>query len=208
MFACCVPDVPEPAVVEIQAKPVLKEIAIQSQEDNASNGIFTVKVPAKRHSTLGLEVETGKLGPIVMEVTKGAVDDFNQLNPLRTIQPHDLILQIGEAKGTEAILARLAAPLQDGKFTLHRPRRMQIKLDKKVNETLGVKMTLKSQIAGAVITAVESTGLVAKWNAQHPSDAVSVSDRLLAVNGVTDLKETLAEELKKETDLELTLLKY
>ena len=41
----------------------------------------------------------------------------------------------------------------------------------------------------------ETSRLVGKWNAKNPSDAIGVSDRLLAVNGLTELKETLAEDL-------------
>lgn len=44
------------------------------------------------------------IGPTVMEVKRGAVDDFNQLNPLRTIQLHDLIVQVGEVKGAQATI--------------------------------------------------------------------------------------------------------
>lgn len=37
--------------------------------------------------------------------------------------------------------------------------------------------------------------LIATWNKQNPSETVKVSDRLLAVNGITQVKENLAEEL-------------
>ena len=37
--------------------------------------------------------------------------------------------------------------------------------------------------------------LIATWNKQNPSERIKVSDRLLAVNGITQVKENLAEEL-------------
>ncbi len=48
---------------------------------------------------------------------------------------------------------------------------------------------------GAVVSAVEATGLIATWNQQHPQEAIGVWDRLLAVNGITTLNENLADEL-------------
>ena len=48
---------------------------------------------------------------------------------------------------------------------------------------------------GAVVSAVEATGLIATWNQQHPQEAIGVWDRLLAVNGITKLNENLADEL-------------
>lgn len=156
----------------------------------------------------GWNLTPGAHGPTVAEVKRGAVDDFNQLNPLRTIQPHDMVLQMGDAKGTEAILAKMAAPLRDVKLTVHRPRRMQVKLRKEAKSSLGIKVILKEMCPGAVISDVNPTGLLGKWNAKNPSDAIAVSDRLLAVNGLTELKESLAEDLTNETELELTFLKY
>lgn len=47
---------------------------------------------------------------------------------------------------------------------------------------------------GAVVSAVEATGLIATWNQQHPQEAIGVWDRLLAVNGITKLNENLADE--------------
>lgn len=211
MFACCAGDTnQEPGdLIETKTLPVLQEKGIQSTEREDASGSFTVLVPAKRHATLGLELDTsGAHGPTVAEVKRGAVDDFNQLNPLRTIQPHDMVLQMGDAKGTEAILAKMAAPLRDVKLTVHRPRRMQVKLRKEAKSTLAFKVILKEMCPGAVISDVNPTGLLGKWNAKNPSDAIAVSDRLLAVNGLTELKESLAEDLTNETELELTFLKY
>mmetsp|Transcript_40701 Transcript_40701/g.67283 ORF Transcript_40701/g.67283 Transcript_40701/m.67283 type:complete len:193 (+) Transcript_40701:93-671(+) len=192
MFACCAGDTnQEPGdLIETKTLPVLQEKGIQSTEREDASGSFTVLVPAKRHATLGLELDTsGAHGPTVAEVKRGAVDDFNQLNPLRTIQPHDMVLQMGDAKGTEAILAKMAAPLR-------------------AKSSLGMKVILKEMCPGAVISEVNPTGLLGKWNAKNPSDAIAVSDRLLAVNGLTELKESLAEDLINETELELTFLKY
>lgn len=146
MFACCVGDInQEPGeIVETKTLPVLQEKGTQSTEKEDASGSFTVLVPAKRHATLGLELDTsGAHGPTVAEVKKGAVDDFNQLNPLRTILPHDMVVQMGDAKGTKAILAKMAAPLHDVKLTLHRPRRMQVKLRKEAKSSLGIKLIIK-----------------------------------------------------------------
>eukprot|EP00434_Breviolum_minutum_P040782 symbB.v1.2.036258.t1/scaffold5077.1/size31199/1 len=201
MFACCVPDPKQEAeLVETKTLPVLSEKAIQAEVKGEAAGVFSVVVPAKRHTTLGLEMDTSAdVGPIIVEVKRGAVGDFNQLNPVRTIQPFDMI----------AILLKMADPIsEDIKMTLQRPRRMEVSLLKQASVSLGVKLVLKENIPGAVVSHVEANGLIATWNKQNPSETVQVSDRLLAVNGITQVKENLAEELKKETELVLTFLKY
>jgi len=211
MFACCVPDPKQEAeLVETKTLPVLSEKAIQAEVKGEAAGVFSVVVPAKRHTTLGLEMDTSAdVGPIIVEVKRGAVGDFNQLNPVRTIQPFDMIVQMGDKKGTKAILLKMADPIsEDIKMTLQRPRRMEVSLLKQASVSLGVKLVLKENIPGAVVSHVEANGLIATWNKQNPSETVQVSDRLLAVNGITQVKENLAEELKKETELVLTFLKY
>lgn len=103
---------------------------LQAEVKGEAAGVFTVVVPAKRHTTLGLEPGRGPkvdlswfvpdpvgclpwpkaeemdtsadVGPIIVEVKRGAVGDFNQLNPVRTIQPFDMIVQMGDKKGTKA----------------------------------------------------------------------------------------------------------
>ena len=81
---------------------------------------------------------------------KGAVDDFNQLNPLHTIQPYDMLLQLDEAKGSKAILDQLAAKNmpENVQLTVLRPKRTRISLRKQGSMALGIKLRLKEMFPG------------------------------------------------------------
>ena len=136
------------------------DFQMQAEVKVEASGVFSVVVPAKRHTTLGLESGQGEVqrfvdecewswfvpadplfyfmeevlqryieitteragclpclvansiakemdtsadvGPVIVEVKRGAVGDFNQLNPVRTIQPFDMIVQMADTKGTKA----------------------------------------------------------------------------------------------------------
>lgn len=69
MFMCCVVPKDDGEVVEAKTYPVLVEKGTQAEDEKPEWGSFTVVVPAKRHSTLGLEVDSGSdMGPVVAEV--------------------------------------------------------------------------------------------------------------------------------------------
>ena len=54
-------------------------------------------------NSIAKEMDTSAdVGPVIVELKRGAVGDFNQLNPVRTIQPFDMIVQMGDTKGTKA----------------------------------------------------------------------------------------------------------
>ena len=235
MFMCCVVPKDDGEVVEAKTYPVLVEKGTQAEDEKPEWGSFTVVVPAKRHSTLGLEVDSGSdMGPVVAEVMlvlgwlevffwmsvgqklskwmlggplrtyktktprtmsqripvhiacflwdmyvkktsfekmclslspfilpypvtlrkKGAVDDFNQLNPLHTIQPYDMLLQLDEAKGSKAILDQLAAKNmpENVQLTVLRPKRTRISLRKQGSMALGIKLVLKEMFPGWGVT--------------------------------------------------------
>ena len=85
---------------------------------------------------------------------KGAVDDFNQLNPLHTIQPYDMLLQLDEAKGSKAILDQLAAKNmpENVQLTVLRPKRTRISLRTQGSMALGIKLVLKEMFPGWWVT--------------------------------------------------------
>jgi len=58
-----------------------------------------------------------------------------------------------------------------------------------------IYLTSKQQTKFPFAVCSPHLRLIATWNKQNPSETVQVSDRLLAVNGITQVKENLAEEL-------------
>lgn len=69
MFICCGTPTEVGEVVEAKTYPVLVEKGTQAEAEKPEWGSFTVVVPAKRHATLGLEVDSGSdMGPVVAEV--------------------------------------------------------------------------------------------------------------------------------------------
>ncbi len=73
MFICC--GAPTDAgevvdkVIETKTFPVLVEKGTQAEAEKPEWGSFTVVVPAKRHSTLGVAVDAAsEMGPVVAEV--------------------------------------------------------------------------------------------------------------------------------------------
>lgn len=59
-----------------------------------------------------------------------------------------------------------------------------------------------------MVLEVHTEGLIPTWNQQHPDEAICQGDRVLAINSVTEFKETLADMLSNESELLLTFLEY
>lgn len=214
-FACCVGVKEEPGeVIETKSFSILEDKGTQAvfenEDESKEYGAFTVVVPGKCHETLGLKLESSlDKGPTIAQVRKGAVDDFNQLHPFQTIQAFDMLLQIGAIRGKNAILDKLGSPIDgDVVMTFHRPRRVDVLLQNPKPDQLGIKLMIKNKVPGAMVLEVHTEGLIPTWNQQHPDEAICQGDRVLAINSVTEFKETLADMLSNESELLLTFPKY
>lgn len=175
-------------------------------------GIFTVVVPASDHSTLGLAFDSvnQSSGRVIKEVKEGAVGKFNTVEPDQSIQALDMLVSIDGVEDVKEMDAKLASKLPAlMSLKLNRPKKVQVSFRK--TGGLGIKMDWKDKSMGAVVSEIHATGLIASWNAEHSSQAVSVGDRFVEVNGKTCTGSELLQLLKDdkgEKEISLTLLKY
>ena len=110
--------------------------------------------------------------------------------------------------GTDAIWKKInEKPAEHVTLTINRPRMIEISLVK--TGGLGVKLDYKNISIGGVIDEIVETGLLFKWNKEHPSDVVQRGDRIVGCNGKNCLGDELLDTIKKaEKNMTLTVLKY
>ena len=122
----------------------------------------------------------------------------------------DMLVSIDGVEDVKEMDAKLASKLPAlMSLKLNRPKKVQVSFRK--TGGLGIKMDWKEKSMGAVISEIHATGLIASWNAEHSSQAVSVGDRFVEFNGKTctgsEFLQLLKDE-KGEKEISLTLLKY
>lgn len=232
MLCCCVSSAEGekvPEVVEIQQRSVLDtveaklvekaieavpaEIQKKVQKDAPpapAFGSFSVVVPVKGLSSLGLELDHAcELGPMIKEISKtGAVHVFNELHPGTALKLFDVITSINGVKGSDASEMRDEKVEGDVALTVLRPRKVELSLSKTTN--LGLKLDFGSKSFGAVVREV-GKGLVSAWNTEHSGVAVGENDRIIEVNGTQHLGEDLLaaiQGIEKDSKFSITVLKY
>ena len=235
MLSCCcvgeagqkaveIPDIQQRSVLDTaEAKLVEKaidaEIQRQAEDRTATDkkkeleappfGSFSVLVPAKGHSNLGLALDTCNR-PMIREVgMTGAVQVFNELYPGLALRPFDIITSINGVEGDDA-LEKLMRGKMEGNvdMTILRPRKLELFLCK--TDNLGLKLDFGSSALGAVVREV-GKGLVSAWNAQHSDATVAINDRVLEVNRSAHRGEellTAIQGIQKGAKFSLTVLKY
>eukprot|EP00435_Cladocopium_sp_Y103_P038438 s3392_g10.t1 len=166
-----------------------------------SNGSFEVMMWTNGKK-LGLEVDgyftTARNGVVVKEIKAGAIKDFNDKHPKQAVQIYDELTSMDEATGAKEIGKAVSSKSPDMvNLTLVRPRKIQVTLDS------------KAYSVGVVIKEVLQKGLVADWNSQQPlEDQLRAGDRIVENNGKFYEGEKMMKQLKSETALNLTVLKY
>lgn len=198
----------ETAPAEIQNKV---EKDAKKEPEAPTFGSFSVVVPVKGLSSLGLELDSAcELGPMIKQVSKtGAVHVFNELHPGTALKPFDVITSINGVKGNDASEKMMGDEKIEGDvaLTVLRPRKVELSLSKTTN--LGLKLDFGSASFGAVVREV-GKGLVSTWNTTH-SITVGENDRVIEVNGTQHLGEDLLaaiQGIQKDSKFSLTVLKY
>eukprot|EP00438_Fugacium_kawagutii_P027492 Skav205601 [mRNA] locus=scaffold460:163905:164579:+ [translate_table: standard] len=224
MWFCCAAEEP-PTAADVQVvEPVAMQQALPPKKEEAKPtppptppvepapefGCFTVKVPAAPGCfSLGVHIDkTSSTMPMIKEVTEGALQKFNELNPSRKIRPHDVVTAINGAKGTDAIWKKMTEkPTEDMTLEISRPRKIEVSIVK--TGGLGLKLDYKSQSLGGVVDEIVAAGIIAKWNQENPSEVVNKGDRIIGCNGKECLGDELLERIKQsDSKLALTVLKY
>ncbi|CAK9008307.1 unnamed protein product [Durusdinium trenchii] len=194
---------PEALKPAVKAEVSVKEAKVK-EEPAPEFGPFSVQIPMKGFSSLGLLLDfTSDVRPMVKTVEVGAVEKFNELNPSRSIQPYDVIVALDEAANSSEIFQKMEGTLSHTvNLKLVRPKKQQVPISK--TEGLGLKLEYKSTSLGAVINVVSSSGPAAKWNSEHPNEALCAGDRILAVNGREMVGPEMLEQIKATNELMLT----
>lgn len=189
--------------------PELRE-GTQSPKAAPSHGTFSVTIPMKGHISFGvkLDVTDTAVGPMIIDIQSGAVASFNAQNPSQAIQIWDTIAELEDAKGMVAVYEKMNGPLRETvRMTLRRPRQLSLQLSKK-DGPLGVLLDYKPSSVGGLIAAVKDSGLVSKWNKEHPEDALSIGDRILKINGKMPTGDAIIQEIKNADNMNLMVLKF
>lgn len=212
MFHCCSDADPAGATeISVAAPPLPSDSVPPAAEMKAPEvGSFSVEVPSKELSYLGLDVDHVAQGNGVMirSITeKGAVEAFNTAVPSQSLRPYDVIVAFNDVSTFEGIYEKVKS-LMPEKVTLAvlRPKKTKVTLNK--TGPLGVKLDYKGTSTGAVIGEVNPSGVVASWNASHPDEKMNSNDRIIECDGKMCTGPELLEYVKKETKLSLTVLAY
>eukprot|EP00435_Cladocopium_sp_Y103_P069395 s839_g33.t1 len=200
-----IPSVPAVPAVAPDPEPVKKAVVPAPEF-----GSFTVEVSTKGFKSLGLKLDgvAQGTGHLIMEVESGgAIAAFNEETPTQSLRVYDVIMAVEGVKGFDDIHAKLAKTLPETvTLLMSRPQKVQVTLKK--TGPLGIKMDYKESSMGCVISELNASGLLAKWNTENPGQRADVSDRIVEFAGKPVKGGELLEKLKKEDTLPLTVLKY
>lgn len=225
---CCAADATEDAVVTARAKPsdardenvetkiqptieVIPPGEVHGLPKSAAFGSFQVQVFTEGFSTLGLELDlTDPTTPMISDIREGAIQKFNQVFEASSLRPYDALVTLDEARKWEEIEKKmngLNGQLPE-KMTLgvKRPRKVQVIFEK--TGPMGMKLDYKNHSVGAVLTDLDPSGLLATWNSKNVSDAIGPGDRIVEFDGQTYSGGELMEQMKTQSTMKLTVLKY
>lgn len=187
--------------------PPAPTMDIQSQEVRT----FTVVVPTKNFTTLGLQLEmTETRAPTVLGIEEGAIEEFNRIYVASSIRPFDVLLAVDGMQSWEAIQKKMASKLPDKMYlTFKRPREIQLVVE--TTGDMGMTLAYTEKSVGVVVQELKRSGLMAKWNAKRKSvdsDTLEVLDRIVGFDGKAYCGTELATLLEEKKIWRLTVLKY
>ena len=199
--------------VETQIQPTIEVIppGVHGVPKSAAFGSFQVVVSTEGFSTLGLELDmTDPTTPMISEIREGAIQKFNQVFEASSLRPYDALVTLDEARKWEEIEKKMKGlngqlP-QKMTLGLKRPRKVQVTLEK--TGPMGMKLDYKNHSVGAVVKDLDPNGLLATWNSKNVSDAIGPGDRIVEFDGQTCLGGELMEQMKTQSTMKLTVLKY
>eukprot|EP00440_Ansanella_granifera_P007775 gb/GFBE01008410.1/.p1 GENE.gb/GFBE01008410.1/~~gb/GFBE01008410.1/.p1 ORF type:complete len:360 (+),score=88.53 gb/GFBE01008410.1/:1-1080(+) len=164
----------------------------------------TFKVAARNTGELGLILDvTDPVRPLVLDIAPETVlatwnSSCRRFMKSQVIQPLDALLTVnGESGNTADLVAKLAEMQPNGlaRLTLRHPQTLNIVVTK---SEVGLGLDLKpSEKAGLLVTRVDSSFK------QDTLAKISVSDRIIAVNGQEDSAEKMLELIEAAEAVEL-----
>lgn len=200
--------------VETQIQPTIEVIPpgeVPGVPKSAAFGSFQVVVSTEGFSTLGLELDmTDPTTPMISDIREGAIQKFNQVFEASSLRPYDALVTLDEARKWEEIEKKMnglnGQLPQKMTLGLKRPRKVQVTFEK--TGPVGMKLDYKNHSVGAVLKDLDPNGLLATWNSKNVSDAIGPGDRIVEFDGQTYLGGELMEQMKTQSTMKLTVLKY
>lgn len=210
MYACCCAAEGDEKEIQFSTSALKTAIVVPEVEPKAPEfGVFKVNVASYDFVPLGVTFDT--FGPrVITAISDGALAKFNEQNPNLRIEVYDALVAIDDVEDAKGMDEKLKGKLPETlTLKLNRPR--QVKVAFKKTGGLGVKLDWKNKSLGIVVNEMQESGHIADWNKEHPSDAVTVRDRFVELDGKRLLGAEMIDALKKEkgdNTITLTALKY
>ena len=191
--------------VQVVTEPVSE--AVSSHEEIC--GTFTVAVSTKGFSTLGVQwewIESSR--PMILQITQGPLQRFNEVHKRSRVERHDVMIALDGIQSLDLLQKKMCGELPDPVFlTVNRPKRVQVILTKA--GVTGMKLAYSRDSLGVMVSGLEASGLIPEWNAKHISQAVSVGDRIIELNGTSYKGFEFAKRLERQSQVRiLTVLQY
>eukprot|EP00435_Cladocopium_sp_Y103_P021707 s2505_g5.t1 len=211
MFCACCRRAEDDTVAEVdtRATVICDDIAGRSAESTLQipwapipEGDFEVLIEARPNVEFGIELDLiDDRGPTITQIfNDGVFKEHNMRTPGREVKPFDRIKSVNGMTGNATELHDMLFSMKDT-FTLQmtRPRERNVVIDK-TGQPLGVQLDFKDNSLALVVTELPAEGVVAKWNAEHPDDALRVGDRIVKIGGDESLQGfALIEKLKEDS---------
>eukprot|EP00438_Fugacium_kawagutii_P001088 Skav236111 [mRNA] locus=scaffold1166:426521:427472:+ [translate_table: standard] len=204
MFCCCGPHDEEILLTDVPSAQVLdQESRVQVSGTVSRSFRVNVILGEEAPRQLGLKVDNSdERGSMILEISEGVIQHFNDQNPEKAICVYDRILKVnGEPTPISEIHRLRASSIATGdsgslELQVSRPQVLTVSLGKP--GSLGLKMKYSAVSAGIIVDTVLPDGLIAEWNQtrqSHP-DRVMPGDRIIAIDGVTLAGKSMLETMK------------
>lgn len=219
MFCTCCRGPEDSKVAEVDTRATVlcdevrgsSESTVQIPWAPIPEGDFEVLIEVRPNVKFGIELDLiDERGPTITQIfNDGVFNEHNMRTPGREVKPFDRIKSVNGMTGNATELHDMLFSMKET-FTLQmiRPRETRVVIDK-TGQQLGVQLDFKDNSPALVVTELPEGGVVAKWNAEHPYDAVRVGDRIVKIDNDESLQGfALIEKLKEAEVVDLTILRY
>eukprot|EP00435_Cladocopium_sp_Y103_P037182 s2719_g9.t2 len=145
---------------------------------------------------------------MIKSLTKPVLE-WNRSNPHSQVLEFDRIVAVNRQRGTGLELIRcLQVPIANQRVMVMLQRPVERKLVLKRPGKLGLTVNLMPKDSVKPWIDKIAEGLLRDSNEANPEKRVREHDRVMCVNGVSDPPASVALQLSKETDMDLTVLHY
>jgi len=108
----------------------------------------------------------------------------------------------GATSGLEAELAKLS----EATLTVRHPTLFKVSCDKLQDDnSLHLSITYNEDVGTSLVVKEVLPGPIKNWNTANPGKAVSGTDRLIEVNGITGSAKSMLDAMKKGKHMEITV---